>query len=65
MQFTSMSFLNVFWKFDFVSVELHNVKLEKALIIQSMHIIESFIDKKIIIITKAKGKNHITIKKKT
>lgn len=46
MQFTSMSFLNVFWKFDFVSVELHNVKLEKALIIQSMHIIESFIDKK-------------------
>lgn len=41
-----MSFLNVFWKFDFVSVELHKVKLEKALIIQSIHIIESFIDKK-------------------
>lgn len=61
-----MSFLNVFWKFDFVSVELHKVKLEKALIIQSIHIIESFIDKKkIIIITKAKSKNHITIKKKT
>lgn len=60
-----MSFLNFFWKFDFVSVELHKVKLEKALIIQSMHIIESFIDKKKIIITKAKGKNHITIKKKT
>lgn len=64
MQFTSMSFLNVFWKFDFVSVELHKVKLEKALIIQSMHIIESFINIKKIV-TKAKGKNHITIKKKT
>lgn len=26
-----MSFLNVFWKFDFISVELYKVKFEKKI----------------------------------
>lgn len=58
-----MSFLNVYWKFDFVSVELYKVKFEKVFIIQLMYIIELFIDIKKIVI-KVKGKNYIIIKKK-